>query len=400
MHAPLTAARLEAIPFAGIRRVFEKAGRIEAAGAKVIHFEIGRPDFDTPDHIKRAAVHALDRGFVHYTPNAGIPELRRALAAAIAAEKGAAFDPEREIMVTAGGQHAMALSLLAMLDPGDEVLVPDPGYSQFASCVRLCGGEPVPLPLLPEENYFPDLDWARRRIGPRTRAVILNSPHNPTGAVLEPAQVEAVCRFADDHGLVLFSDEAYDRILYPESAFCSPARFSALRRRTVLWGSLSKTYAMTGWRIGYLAAPPEVIAAAVKVQQNTMLSVCSFAQAGAVAALTGPQECVAAMVAEFDRRRRAVLAAAAAIPGLECPGRPAGAFYVFLRHRGFGRDSAALADRLLEEAHTAVVPGSSFGARGEGFIRISYAVSLEDCLEGMRRIAAALAQRPPEGARG
>jgi aspartate/methionine/tyrosine aminotransferase len=386
MQIPMVARHVAEIPFAGIRKVFEKANRLEAQGTHVIHFEIGRPDFDTPLHIKQAAVQALEKGMVHYTPNVGVLGLREALAASIAAHKGIRYDPESEIMATAGGQESMYLGLQTFLNPGDEVLVPNPGYSQFYSCVKLVGGVSVALPLREDQGFTPDLEVAEQLLTERTKAIIVNSPHNPTGAVLDAAQMEAVCRFAVDHELLLFSDEAYDRILYEGSKFISPAAIAGMKERTVIWGSLSKTYAMTGWRIGYLAAPKELLAAAVKVQQTVILSICSFAQAGAIAALKGSQDCVNAMVAEFDRRRKVILAGIEQAPGLSCPVAPSGAFYFFVKHAVPDMDSSALADYLLEKGGVALVAGSAFGSNGEGYLRISYATSLEDCREGMERI--------------
>lgn len=386
MTRHLVAKRVAGIPFAGIRSVFEKAARLETEGKKVIHFEIGRPDFDTPYHIKEAAKEALDRGMVHYTPNLGLMELRQAVADSISEYKNLDYDPASEIMVTAGGQEAMFLSLQVMIEPGDEVLVPDPGFSQFTSAVHLAGGEPIPYPLLTRDNSAPDLEAAELLLSSRTRAIIVNSPHNPTGGVMSREQTEEVGRFAEQYDLLLFSDEAYDRILFDGLGFFSPASTNGLKKRAVVWGSLSKTYAMTGWRIGYLAAPADVVAGAVKVQQNVLLSLCSFAQAGAVAALKGPQACVADMVAEFEQRRRIILEEISRAPGLSCETVPGGAFYVFVRHETPGKDSAALADYLLDHGSVAVVPGPTFGSRGEGYFRISYAVSQEDCKEGMNRI--------------
>jgi aspartate/methionine/tyrosine aminotransferase len=380
------ATRIGEIPFAGIRKVFEKAAQLERDGVKVIHFEIGRPDFDTPSHIKQAALEALQRGMVHYTPNAGVMQLRQAIAESIQRYKSLSYDPATEIMVTAGGQEAMYLSLQALLEPGDEVLVPDPGYPQFSSCVKLAGGVPVPLPLRPEKNFAPDLDSARTLLTERTRAIIVNSPHNPTGAVLTSGQIRKTCDFARERDLLVLSDEAYDRILYEANDFLSPAALPDMKGRSVVWGSLSKTYAMTGWRIGYLAAPADVVSATIKVQQNVMLSLCSFAQAGAVAAIKGPQDCVDRMVNEFDRRRHAILEGIAKCPGLSSNTLPLGAFYVFAKHDVPGWTSDSLADRLLEQAGVAAVPGSAFGTRGEGYIRISYAASYEDCMDGMERI--------------
>jgi len=378
------------IPFSSIRRVFERAARLASEGTKVINFGIGRPDFDTPEHIKAAAKQALNEGFVHYTPNAGVPALRQAIAASIQKYKQVSYNPETEIMVTAGGQEAIYLSLQAFLNPGDEILVPDPGYTQLVSAVRLAGGVALPMPLSAEDNFMADLESTGQFISPQTRGIVVNSPHNPTGAVLKPDQIAEIGRFAEAHGLVVFSDEAYDRILFPGAEFSSPAALPGMKNRSVIWGSLSKTYAMTGWRIGYLAAPRELIAAAVKVQQNVLLSTCSFAQAGAVAALNGPQECVDEMVSEFDRRRKIILDGIAQTPGMTCPTTPRGAFYVFVRHEAAGMSSVELADYILDKAGVAVIPGTPFGKRGEGFLRISYATSQADCREGMARIAEAM----------
>jgi aspartate/methionine/tyrosine aminotransferase len=380
------------IPFSSIRRIFDRADRLASRGTKVINFGIGRPDFDTPAHIKDAAKRALDEGFVHYTPNTGVPTLKQALADSIQKYKGVSYSPETEIMVTAGGQEAIYLSLRAFLNPGDEILVPDPGYSQLVSAIRLAGGAALPMPLSAEDNFMPDLAAAARLIGPHTRGIAVNSPHNPTGAVLDPDQIAEIGRFAEDHGLVIFSDEAYDRILFPGADFSSPAALPGMKNRTVIWGSLSKTYAMTGWRVGYLAAPRELIAAAVRVQQNVLLSVCSFAQAGAVAALNGPQECVDEMVAEFNRRRKIILDGIALAPGLTCPAIPRGAFYAFVRHETAGMDSTELADYILDTAGVAVIPGTPFGKQGEGFLRISYATTQAECKEGMTRIAEVMNQ--------
>ncbi|MGD9289824.1 MAG: pyridoxal phosphate-dependent aminotransferase [Desulfobacterales bacterium] len=390
MTISMAASGMADIPFAGIRTVFEKAARLEKKGRQVIHMEVGKPDFDTPEHIKAAAVAALAEGNVHYTPNKGVPILRAALAESLQEYKGIDYDPEKEIMATAGGQEAMFLSLRGFLNPGDEVLVPNPGYSQFNSCIKLTGGVPVPLPLLADENFVPDLTAARKVLTNRTRALIVNSPHNPTGAVLTTGQVEAICRFAGEHDLVIFSDEAYDRMIYDGHKFLSPAACPEMKDRTVIWGSLSKTYSMTGWRVGYIAAPQDLISAAIKVQQNVMLSICSFAQAGAVAALKGDQTCVDRMVEAFDHRRRIILKGLENAPGLTCPVVPKGAFYVFARHDVPGMNTHVLADHLLDKGGVAVVPGTSFGTMGEGFLRISYAVSSEKCREGMDRIAHAM----------
>ena len=386
----LVAKRMDEIPFAGIRKVFEKASQLAATGIKVIHFEIGRPDFDTPLHIKTAAKEALDKGFVHYAPNAGLPGLREAIASEIARYKGVNYEPASEIIVTAGGQEAVYLALQALLDPGDEVLVPNPGFGPFYSGVRMAGGIPIGIPLVSDRNFHIDIQAARKSITNRSKALIINSPHNPTGGVLKREQMEEISAFVLEHGLVLISDEAYDHMLYDGIRHYSPAALPKMRERTVICGSLSKTYSMTGWRIGYLAGPQEFIYAAVKAQQNVMLSVCSFAQMGAVAALNGSQDCVLSMMDEFSRRRTVMLDILAQIPGLTCENIPQGAFYVFARHTLEGVTSAQLSEYLLEKAGVAVVDGETFGSKGEGYLRFSYATSYDDCREGMERVAVAM----------
>jgi len=386
MSIRLVADRMENIPFAGIRKVVDKALKLEAEGVHVIRFEVGRPDFDTPAHIKSAAKKALDQGMVHYAPNAGIPALREAIAASIHEYKGIGYDPATEIMVTAGGQGASSLSLHAFLNPGDEVLVPDPGFAQFFTCIRLAGGVPVFMPLDADNDFVPDLEQLTGLLTDRTKAIIVNSPHNPTGTVLTAKQIEEIRAFAKKHDLLVFSDEAYDRILFEDSDFMSPAAVPGMKEQTCIWGSLSKTYAMTGWRIGYLAAPAELLDGAVRVQQNLMLSLCAFAQAGAVAAINGPQDCVDEMVAAFDERRKIIMEGIDRAPGLSCTAIPTGAFYVYVKHDIPGMDSETLTDRLLEEAGVALVPGNAFGNGGEDYFRISFAVSSDNCREGMDRI--------------
>lgn len=385
----IVASRMDDIRFAGIRRVFEKAGRLEAEGRKIVHFEIGRPDFDTPVHIKEAAKIALDQGFVHYTPNNGLPALREALAMRLQADKGIMYDPIKEIFPTAGGQEALYLCFMSFLNAGDEVLVPDPSFDPFTLIVKLAGGVPVKIPLQSERNFAYDLDFAAKALTSRTKAIIVNSPHNPTGSVLSPAQYQELVDFAVKHDLLVISDEAYDRMVY-EGKFISPAAFPGMKERTIICGSLSKTYAMTGWRIGYLAAPEAIIDAAHRLQQNVLISLNTFAQYGAVAGLNGPQDCVDAMMVEFNRRRRLVLDMLRQTPGLTLEGVPQGAFYVFPRITLPNASSAQVADYLLEEAGVALVDGASFGDGGTGFLRISYAVSYDDCRLGLERVAEAM----------
>lgn len=388
-NVPVIASRVAQIPFAGIRKVFEKANKLEAHGQKVIHFEIGRPDFDTPEHIKAAAKRALDKGFVHYTPNSGIPLLREALAMRLQADKKLRYHPDKEIIVTAGGQEALYLSFMSILNEGDEVILPDPCFGPFPLAVRLAGGIPVKIPLQPDKNFAYDFSAVKKALSANTKAIIVNSPHNPTGSVLTAEQLKAVADFAADNGLWLICDDAYDHMVY-DGCCVSPAGFPGMRDRTILCGSLSKTYAMTGWRVGYIAAVEPVISAAVRLQQNVMLSLCSFAQYGAAAGLTGPQDCVETMMQEFARRRRLVLEMIPQIPGIELAGIPQGAFYVFPRITLSGITSAQVAEYLLDNAGTAVVDGSVFGESGNGHFRLSYAASYEDCRDGLERIAEAM----------
>ena len=386
----MTSRRMEKVPFAGIRRAFERANELEATGVKVIHFDIGRPDFDTPTHIKEAAKKALDDGIVHYAPNAGIPELREAMAARIAEQKGIRYDAQKEIIAAAGGQEAIYLSLMSVLDAGDEVLVPNPGFVTFPTAVHLAGGVPVEVDLLASENFTYDLEMAAKSITPKTRAILVNSPHNPTGSVLTREQLERISEFTIRHNLILISDEAYDQMVYDDCVHHSPASFPGMRERTIICGSLSKTYAMTGWRIGYVAAPAPVIGAATRVQQNLMLSLCAFAQMGAIAALRESQTFTAGMIREFSRRRRLVLDEIRQVPGLELESNPRGTFYVFPKITMPNMTSAQLAGYLLETAGVAVVDGAAFGRNGSGHIRLSYSCSYEDCKEGMRRLAEAM----------
>lgn len=388
-YAPTIAKKLTDIPFAGIRKVFQRANEIEAQGKKVIHFEIGRPDFDTPSHIKEAAKIALDKGYVHYAPNNGLPALREALVMRLSTDKGLSYDCDKEIMVTAGGQEALYLTFLSLLNAGDEVIIPDPAFGPFALAIQLAGGIPVKIPLEADKNFTYDLSVAKRALTRRTKAILVNSPHNPTGGFLTKEQLKEVADFAVKHDLILISDEAYDKLVY-EGTFVSPASFPGMQERTVICGTLSKTYAMTGWRIGYIAAPEAIIGAAIRLQQNIMLSSCTFAQHGAIAALTGSQECVESMVREFARRRLLVLDMLKQIPGLELTGIPQGAFYAFPRITLPHVTSMQVADYLLDHAGVAVVDGLAFGEGGRGHFRLSYAVSYDDCRIGLERIGKAM----------
>ena len=379
------AERMAMVPFSGIRKVFERAKALEREGRPVIFLETGRPDFDTPAHIKDAAKQALDAGDVHYTSNYGTPALRAAIADKLRCDNGLSYDPETEILVSVGAAEAILAAFLALAGPGDEVLYPEPGWVNYAAAARLAGAVPVPVPLREASGFQMDPDEVRRRLTPRTRLLVVVSPHNPTGAVQSPESLRALAELAVRHNLVVISDEIYEKILYDDLIHVSLASFPGLRERTITVNGFSKAYSMTGWRLGYAAAPPPFIQAMNRVHQYNVSCACAFAQAGAVAALRGPQDCVAAMVREFRRRRDLVVPALNDIPGLACL-RPGGAFYVWLNIQGRRMTSEDFALRLLETAYVSLVPGPVFGESGQGYVRLSYANSYERLAEALDRV--------------
>ena len=344
---------------ASISSVTQTADALRREGKEVLVFSIGRPDFDTPEHIKAAASDALAKGFVHYTHNRGILPMREAVAAYLKRQNGLDYDPKTEIMITAGAQEALMLCTHALLDPGDEVLVPSPGFLLYYSSIPMLHAVPVPYVL-----KEPDYDWDGAPVSDRTKLMIFNNPNNPTGKVFSAEEMRDAADFVKKHDLLAISDEAYDRLLYGDARHLSLAAEPDMRERTLLVGSLSKTYSMTGWRLGYVAGAPELIERLARLQQNYMLSVTSFAQYGGAEALNGAPNI------RFNN--------------------PEGAFYLFIDHRDTGLDSVTFCKRLLEEQLVACVPGDDFGPSGEGHIRISYATSTENCAEGARRIRAFL----------
>ncbi len=387
------AVRLKSVPLSGIRRIMAEAGKLEKDGASIVHLEIGRPDFDTPVHIKEAAKAALDRGDVHYTPNLGTMELRQAIARKLKSDNGLEYDPESEIMVTVGASEAVFLSAAAFLNPGDELLVPDLGWVNYYSVPGIVGARLATFQVREEAAFRPEAAAVAAAVTPLTRMIVLCSPGNPTGAVLQAQEQDGIARLAQEHDLLVVADEIYEKLVYDGARHISIASLPGMRQRTLVINGFSKAYSMTGWRLGYVAAPKELMSAMVRVHQNLTTCAVSFAQAGAVAALEGPQDCVAAMVAEFQRRRDMLVRALNKMPGITCT-MPEGAFYVFPNVRAFGMSSEDLALHLLREAHIAVVPGTSFGPGGEGYLRISYANSYDQIQEGMQRMATALKRLP------
>ena len=378
------AARMESI---GTETAFEAAARaraLEAEGRDIIHLEIGEPDFDTPAHVREAAKRALDAGETHYAPFAGIPALREAIAVDATARKHFPVDPS-QVFVTVGGKGVMVYAILGLVDPGDEVIVPDPGYPIYASLASFVGGRPVPIPIRQEHDFRLDVDELASLITPRARLLVLNSPANPTGGVLTRDDIERIAELAVRHDLAVLADEIYARILYDGAEHVSIASLPGMAERTIVLDGFSKTFAMTGWRLGYAIVPPALIQAYGTLIINTVSCAPTFAQIGAVEALRGPQADVDAMLEEFAARRDLVVEGLNAIPGVSCA-TPSGAFYVFPDISGTGFTGAELAHRLLNEIGVCVLAGTAFGALGTDHIRISYANSRENLAEALRRI--------------
>jgi aspartate/methionine/tyrosine aminotransferase len=382
------AQRMTGIPFSGIRKIMQEAALLESQGKSIIHLEIGRPDFDTPQPIKDAAKRALDAGMVHYTSNYGTLELRQAIAEKLQRDNAIQVDPAAEIIVTVGTNEAVAIAMLALIDPGDEVLIPDPTWLHYFYCVQLAGGVPIHVPLRESNKFQIDPADLARAITPRTKMIIVNSPHNPTGAVLDQAILKEIAALAIKHDLLVLSDEIYEKITYDGVEHFSIANLSGMAERTLTANGFSKTYSMTGWRLGYIAARKHFVDAMIRVHQYSATSATSFAQAGGLAAYRGSQECVRAMTAEFARRRDFVARALGQIEGMTCV-KPRGAFYVFPSIKNLGLSSEEFTLHLLH-AGVAVVPGSAFGDYGEEYIRIAYSNSYENLEIAMARIASAV----------
>jgi len=379
------ASRMNLVPFSGIRKVFERAKALEREGRPVIFLETGRPDFDTPSHIKQAAKLALDSGDVHYTSNYGTSALRAAIADKLQGDNRLTYDPEAEIIVTVGAAEAIFDAFLGFLNPGDEVLYPEPSWLNYMAAARLAGATAVPIPLREANGFQIDADDVRERITPRTRLLVVVSPHNPTGTVQTPETLRKLADLANRNNLLVLSDEIYERIIYDDQTHLSLAFCPGMRERTITINGFSKAYSMTGWRLGYAAAPERLVQVMNRVHQYNVACACAFAQAGAVAALRGPQDCVTKMVAEFKRRRDLVVPAVNAIPGLSCL-NPGGAFYVWVNISRMGITSEDFAMKLLEGAFVSSVPGTVFGESGQGYVRLSYANSYERLEEAMRRL--------------
>ena len=372
----------------GVESAFDvllRARALEAKGKNVIHLEIGEPDFPTPPHIVEAGKRALDEGFTHYGPTQGLPDLREAIAADISRTRQISVGPQH-VCITPGAKPIMFFAMLALLEPGDEVIYPDPGFPIYRSMANYLGTKLVPIPLLERRGFSFDLDALRDRITDRSRMLILNSPQNPTGGHIPEEDLREIASMVANRDLIVLSDEIYRRIYYTESPPASIASLPGMLDKTIILDGFSKTYAMTGWRIGYGVMPEWIADGVNKLMVNSNSCTATFTQKAALAAVSGPQDAVDRMVAEFRRRRDAFCADLDRIPGFRCP-LPGGAFYGFPNVEGTGLPSKELADMLLEEAGVAALDGGSFGEYGKGYIRFSYANSLENLAEATRRIA-------------
>jgi len=350
----------------------------------VISLGVGEPDFTTPWHICEAAFDALKTGYTGYTPSAGFIELRCAVAQDIESRHGVRYDPETEIMITVGSSQAMDLALRAILEPGDEVIIPDPYYVCYPPCITLAHGIPIPVPTSYENEFKLEAAQVEAQITNRTKAILFGYPANPTGTEMSRADFEEIASIVTKHNLLVISDEIYSRLTYGAEHTCFPS-LPEMKECTILLAGFSKTYAMTGWRLGYAAGPADLIAAMSKIHQHTMLSPSSMAQMAAIEALKGGEIDVKRMVDEYDRRRRVITQGLNKI-GLKCH-EPKGAFYVFPSVEATGMTSEKFTESLLSEAKVVVMPGNLFGKRGEGFVRCSYATAMSDIEEALRRIA-------------
>jgi aspartate/methionine/tyrosine aminotransferase len=379
----------------GTESAFEmlaRARRLEATGREIIHLEIGEPDFDTPAHVKAAAAHALEQGHTHYVPAPGIMPAREAVAAFLERTGRLATTPDR-VIITPGAKPIMFFTILALCQEGDEVLYPDPGFPMYESITAFAGATPVPVPLREEHDFRMDPDELASLVTERTRLVVLNSPHNPCGSALTAADVEAIARVAIERDLVVLADEVYWAITYG-GTHASVLDVDGMADRTVLLDGWSKTFAMTGWRLGFGVFPPALVEPVSRLIINSVSCTSAFSQFAAVAALEGPWDPVAAMVEEFRRRRDVIVAGLNAVPGVRCV-EPGGAFYVFPRVADLGLPAGDLAELLLERAGVACLAGTAFGAHGEGYLRFSYAASVADitsALDAVGWVAAELAR--------
>ena len=379
-----TAKRMECLPFSGIRAVMEKATKMQQAGEKVIHMEIGRPDFDTPQKIKDAAYKSLENGNVFYTSNYGTPAIRKAIAEWENKRNHVDYDASN-VLVTVGVGEATYAAMAAFLEDGDEVLVPNPVWLNYIHVPNSLGATPVTYSLKEENNFQIDFDELESKITDRTKMIVIVDPSNPTGGVFSEETLKKLADIAIKNDLLVISDEIYEQLTYDGTKHICIASLPGMKERTIKLGGFSKAYSMTGWRLGYMCAPEEVIKACVRVHQYTITCASSFVQEAAITALKDCDDDVEAMRKEYQRRKDYVVKALNEIDGISC-NNPQGAFYIFMNIKKLGKSSMEMAEYLLETAKVAMVPGSAFGSEGEGYIRLSYACSYDELVEACARI--------------
>ena len=377
------ARRMSRIGVEGAFKVLARARALEAQGRDIIHLEIGEPDFDTPRHIVEAGKQALDQGFTRYAPTPGLPELREAIATHVSRTRGIQVGAQR-VSVVPGGKPMIFFPLLALVEAGDEVIYPDPGFPIYESMINFLDATPVPIPLVEDRGFSFDLNLLRDKLSDKTKLLILNSPHNPTGGVIPAADIRAIAEMVRERDLMVLSDEIYSEIFFDEPPV-SIASMPGMLEKTIILDGFSKIYAMTGWRLGYGVTPEWLVDAVTKLMVNSNSCTATFTQRAGIAALTGPEDDMAKMVAEFRRRRDAFCAGLNTLPGFRCS-LPGGAFYAFPNITGTGWSSETLADALLEKAGVACLSGTSFGTYGEGYLRFSIANSYENLMSAVARI--------------
>lgn len=378
------ASRIQHLIPEGAYQVLAHAQAQEAKGRQIIHLEIGQPDFETFENIKRAGVKAINEGLTRYTPPIGMKSLREVIAQEAGTRRGLVIHPD-QVVVSPGAKPNLFFPTLALLDPGDEVIYPDPGFPTYEAMIRVAGGIPVPVPLLEGNNFSFDLQVFHTLVNDRTRMIILNSPSNPTGGVIPLADLEQIATAAQRYNCWVMSDEIYARIVYDNATVPSIASLPGMQERTIIVDGFSKTYSMTGWRLGFGIMPLELADKVQLLLTHSVGCTAHFVQVAGIEALTGPQEQVDSVVAEYQRRRDNIVDGLNSIPGVTCQ-RPQGAFYVFPNFKSFGLTSSRLADLILENAGVAVLPGSAFGEYGEGYLRLVYSNSIENIGLAIERI--------------
>ena len=380
MRSSYLSSRVSGLKPSGIRKFFD----IAATMKEVISLGIGEPDFNTPRPILEAGIASLQRNETHYTSNAGTLELRKALSAHLEMHYKVNYDPQDEAIITVGGSEALYLAMTALLDPGDELIIPTPCFVAYQAETILAGGVPVEIPCRYEDNFEVDPQAVAAAITPRTRAILISFPNNPTGAVASRERLLEIARLAEEHDLIVISDEIYDRLVYGGHKHVCFSALPGMKKRTILIGGFSKDYAMTGWRIGFAAGPAEILAGLLRIHQYTVMSAPTMAQSAAVTGLKEGEEYIQEMVEEYDRRRRLIVGGfnQIGLPTFE----PKGAFYAFPKVSVTGLDDETFATRLLQEENVAVVPGNAFGKGGEGFVRCSYATAYEKIEDALGRI--------------